>query len=200
MCNPRSVTVSQQDSGASVGPAAPICALSQHCGQLGKGNEENGKAESPGQPGFLVYPMIVLPVGHSTQPESSLLSELSAKLLGPSFLTGNLSVRKAAAHLVHIPGTYWAGSWRQEAGIVCLKGTVCREWMAEPDGVLSGTSQTLMIRDWWMCMIISVMFEFLEYSLEHQLPNFSECWWDHVGAAGKAPPGWAWSCRRRPRG
>ncbi|MGH0141249.1 UNVERIFIED_CONTAM: hypothetical protein FKN15_010030 [Acipenser sinensis] len=38
---------------------------------------------------------------------------------------------------------------------------------------------TLVIRDWWMCMIISVMFEFLEYSLEHQLPNFSECWWDH---------------------
>ena len=23
------------------------------------------------------------------------------------------------------------------------------------------------------------MFEFLEYSLEHQLANFSECWWDH---------------------
>lgn len=42
--------------------------------------------------------------------------------------------------------------------------------------------QTLMIRDWWMCSIVSVMFEFLEYSLEHQLPNFSECWWDHVGA------------------
>ncbi|PWA24509.1 hypothetical protein CCH79_00011736, partial [Gambusia affinis] len=39
--------------------------------------------------------------------------------------------------------------------------------------------KTLMIRDWWMCMMISVMFEFLEYSLEHQLPNFSECWWDH---------------------
>ncbi|XP_046500149.1 phosphatidylserine synthase 2 isoform X2 [Equus quagga] len=39
--------------------------------------------------------------------------------------------------------------------------------------------KTLMIRDWWMCMIVSVMFEFLEYSLEHQLPNFSECWWDH---------------------
>ncbi|XP_042638047.1 phosphatidylserine synthase 2 [Orycteropus afer afer] len=39
--------------------------------------------------------------------------------------------------------------------------------------------KTLMIRDWWMCIIISVMFEFLEYSLEHQLPNFSECWWDH---------------------
>ncbi|ELK32069.1 Phosphatidylserine synthase 2, partial [Myotis davidii] len=39
--------------------------------------------------------------------------------------------------------------------------------------------KTLMIRDWWTCTIVSVMFEFLEYSLEHQLPNFSECWWDH---------------------
>uniref|UniRef100_A0A7N4PKW7 Phosphatidylserine synthase n=2 Tax=Sarcophilus harrisii TaxID=9305 RepID=A0A7N4PKW7_SARHA len=46
-------------------------------------------------------------------------------------------------------------------------------------GSLFSCPQTLMIRDWWMCMIISVMFEFLEYSLEHQLPNFSECWWDH---------------------
>lgn len=44
----------------------------------------------------------------------------------------------------------------------------------------SSLPQTLVIRDWWMCMIISVMFEFLEYSLEHQLPNFSECWWDHA--------------------
>jgi len=25
------------------------------------------------------------------------------------------------------------------------------------------------------------MFEVVEYTLEHQLPNFSECWWDHVG-------------------
>nr|XP_032815999.1 phosphatidylserine synthase 2-like [Petromyzon marinus] len=40
-------------------------------------------------------------------------------------------------------------------------------------------AKTLVIRDWWMCTIMSVMFEFLEYSLEHQLPNFSECWWDH---------------------
>ena len=29
-------------------------------------------------------------------------------------------------------------------------------------------------------MVISIMFEVLEYTLEHQLPNFSECWWDHV--------------------
>lgn len=53
--------------------------------------------------------------------------------------------------------------------------------------------QTLMIRDWWTCTIVSVMFEFLEYSLEHQLPNFSECWWDHVGA-GHAHWGWTHTC------
>ena len=39
--------------------------------------------------------------------------------------------------------------------------------------------KTLLIRDWWLCWVISCMFEVLEYTLEHQLPNFSECWWDH---------------------
>lgn len=27
---------------------------------------------------------------------------------------------------------------------------------------------------------MSIGFELLEYSLQHQLPNFNECWWDHV--------------------
>jgi len=40
--------------------------------------------------------------------------------------------------------------------------------------------KTLLLRDWWLCWVISLMFEILEYTLEHQLPNFSECWWDHV--------------------
>lgn len=39
--------------------------------------------------------------------------------------------------------------------------------------------KTIIIRDWWLCTVISIMFELLEYTLEHQLPNFSECWWDH---------------------
>ncbi|XP_066941622.1 phosphatidylserine synthase 2-like [Macrobrachium rosenbergii] len=39
--------------------------------------------------------------------------------------------------------------------------------------------KTLLLRDWWLCWVVSVMFEILEYTLEHQLPNFSECWWDH---------------------
>ena len=40
--------------------------------------------------------------------------------------------------------------------------------------------QALIIRDYWLLTVTSVLFEVLEYSLEHQLPNFSECWWDHV--------------------
>ncbi|KAG1764764.1 phosphatidyl serine synthase-domain-containing protein, partial [Suillus placidus] len=27
--------------------------------------------------------------------------------------------------------------------------------------------------------ILSIAFEFAEYSLQHQLANFAECWWDH---------------------
>ncbi|XP_070563726.1 phosphatidylserine synthase 2-like [Ptychodera flava] len=45
--------------------------------------------------------------------------------------------------------------------------------------ILGWYAKTIMIRDFWICHILSIMFEFLEYSLEHQLPNFSECWWDH---------------------
>lgn len=39
--------------------------------------------------------------------------------------------------------------------------------------------KTLIIRDYWLCNVLSIGFELLEYSLQHQLPNFSECWWDH---------------------
>ncbi|KAI8906702.1 phosphatidylserine synthase 2-like protein [Gorgonomyces haynaldii] len=39
--------------------------------------------------------------------------------------------------------------------------------------------KALIIRDTWLLWILSVLFEIMEYSLEHQLPNFAECWWDH---------------------
>eukprot|EP01135_Chromosphaera_perkinsii_P000474 Nk52_evm28s96 gene=Nk52_evmTU28s96 len=40
-------------------------------------------------------------------------------------------------------------------------------------------AKAIVIRDLWVCWVISVMFEFCEYTLEFQLPNFKECWWDH---------------------
>ncbi|EPZ30998.1 Phosphatidyl serine synthase domain-containing protein [Rozella allomycis CSF55] len=41
-------------------------------------------------------------------------------------------------------------------------------------------AKALIIRDYWFCWILSIMFELMEYSLQHHLPNFAECWWDHV--------------------
>ncbi|CAJ0913983.1 12089_t:CDS:2, partial [Entrophospora sp. SA101] len=40
-------------------------------------------------------------------------------------------------------------------------------------------AKALVLRDYWFCWILSVMFEVMEYSLQHQLNNFAECWWDH---------------------
>jgi phosphatidylserine synthase 2 len=39
--------------------------------------------------------------------------------------------------------------------------------------------KALILRDYWLCWVISILFEIMEYSLAHQLPNFAECWWDH---------------------
>ncbi|CAH8451982.1 unnamed protein product [Dicrocoelium dendriticum] len=39
--------------------------------------------------------------------------------------------------------------------------------------------KTLIVRDYWLCNVLSFAFEVMEYTLEHQLPNFHECWWDH---------------------
>jgi phosphatidylserine synthase 2 len=39
--------------------------------------------------------------------------------------------------------------------------------------------KALILRDVFLLNVISVGFELLEYTLECQLPNFGECWWDH---------------------
>ncbi len=38
----------------------------------------------------------------------------------------------------------------------------------------------LIVRDWKLCMFQSVMFEVLEVTFRHWLPNFYECWWDQL--------------------
>ena len=40
--------------------------------------------------------------------------------------------------------------------------------------------KALILRDRTMCWIISISFELMEISFQHWLPNFRECWWDHV--------------------
>ncbi|EGG06966.1 uncharacterized protein MELLADRAFT_35829, partial [Melampsora larici-populina 98AG31] len=39
--------------------------------------------------------------------------------------------------------------------------------------------KAVVLRDHWFCWILSIGFEIMEYSLQHHLPNFAECWWDH---------------------
>ncbi|KAI8512781.1 Phosphatidylserine synthase 2 [Branchiostoma belcheri] len=52
----------------------------------------------------------------------------------------------------------------------------------------SDGTQALALRDYWLAHVLSVMFELVEYSLEHHIPEFQECWWDHVtvGAARRS--------------
>ena len=41
-------------------------------------------------------------------------------------------------------------------------------------------AKTLELRDWRIVTCVSVGFELIEVSFQHVLPNFAECWWDHV--------------------
>ncbi|KAJ7892324.1 phosphatidylserine synthase 2 [Mycena olivaceomarginata] len=45
--------------------------------------------------------------------------------------------------------------------------------------IVGWLGKALVLRDYWFCWILSITFELAEYSLQHQLPNFNECWWDH---------------------
>jgi phosphatidylserine synthase 2 len=40
--------------------------------------------------------------------------------------------------------------------------------------------KTILFRDVYICWLSSVLFEIMELSLQHMLPNFAECWWDHI--------------------
>ena len=38
----------------------------------------------------------------------------------------------------------------------------------------------IFMRDWYIAWICSTMFEICELTFRHWLPNFYECWWDHL--------------------
>ena len=38
--------------------------------------------------------------------------------------------------------------------------------------ILGWYGKSIIIRDYWACWMLSVLFEMCEYSLEHHLPNF----------------------------
>jgi len=38
--------------------------------------------------------------------------------------------------------------------------------------------KALLVRDLFLCWVMSISWEFIEIFLTHMLPNFAECWWD----------------------
>eukprot|EP00112_Aurelia_sp_Birch-Aquarium-sp1_P009651 Seg2101.7 transcript_id=Seg2101.7/GoldUCD/mRNA.D3Y31 product="Phosphatidylserine synthase 2" protein_id=Seg2101.7/GoldUCD/D3Y31 len=52
------------------------------------------------------------------------------------------------------------------------------DWFV-PGHLFGWWAKAMILRDFWFANTLSILFEFYEYSLEHQLPNFHECWWDH---------------------
>jgi Phosphatidyl serine synthase len=46
--------------------------------------------------------------------------------------------------------------------------------------LLGWWAKTIIFRDMYITWLLSIVFELLELSLAHILPNFHECWWDHI--------------------
>jgi phosphatidylserine synthase 2 len=65
----------------------------------------------------------------------------------------------------------------------------CNEWSSVWDTIkdeffiahiVGWYFKALLLRDPFLCWILSILFEVWEYTFEHMLPNFAECWWDHL--------------------
>ena len=41
-------------------------------------------------------------------------------------------------------------------------------------------AKMIFMRDWYVAWVCSIGFELCELSFRHWLPNFYECWWDHL--------------------
>lgn len=41
---------------------------------------------------------------------------------------------------------------------------------------LGWVGKALMLRDWTLCWILCILWELVEYSFQHMMGNFYECW------------------------
>eukprot|EP00050_Salpingoeca_kvevrii_P014226 m.33995 g.33995 ORF g.33995 m.33995 type:complete len:253 (-) comp5638_c0_seq3:877-1635(-) len=46
--------------------------------------------------------------------------------------------------------------------------------------VFGWTAKMILLRNFTLCMVWSILFEFLEISLQFIIPEFQECWWDSI--------------------
>jgi phosphatidylserine synthase 2 len=69
---------------------------------------------------------------------------------------------------LHIKGQGW--NWS------VIKATVFDEFVVAH--TLGWWAKALILRNYPMLWAISIIFEFMELTFQHMLPNFNECWWD----------------------
>lgn len=46
--------------------------------------------------------------------------------------------------------------------------------------LLGWFGKAILLRESYLCWSLSIIFEILEVTFAHLLPNFAECWWDHI--------------------
>ena len=49
-----------------------------------------------------------------------------------------------------------------------------------PAHLLGWWGKMIIMRDWYVAWVCSIGFEICELTFRHWLPNFYECWWDHL--------------------
>eukprot|EP01130_Rhizamoeba_saxonica_P017940 TRINITY_DN8846_c0_g1_i2.p1 TRINITY_DN8846_c0_g1~~TRINITY_DN8846_c0_g1_i2.p1 ORF type:complete len:218 (-),score=26.11 TRINITY_DN8846_c0_g1_i2:663-1316(-) len=65
-----------------------------------------------------------------------------------------------------------------ESNFYNIKSTIFDEFIIAH--FLGWFGKCMIFRDMYLSWFMSIWFEILELSLMHVLPNFIECWWDHV--------------------
>lgn len=96
---------------------------------------------------------------------------------GNEFVCGKLGTKVGCILMSH---EHWLSVGRWNCHFVWL---IPQVFVVSFTQFVCPSFQMLILRDYWLCMVLSILFEIMEYTLEHQLPNFSECWWDHVSAS-----------------
>jgi len=67
---------------------------------------------------------------------------------------------------------------RNDSRFYNLKSAIIDEFV--PAHFLGWFGKALIYRDFHLSWFMSIWFEVLEKSLKHVIPNFAECWWDHL--------------------
>nr|CCA21075.1 phosphatidylserine synthase putative [Albugo laibachii Nc14] len=144
---------------------------------------------------FLMYCMLQLPDGHFVRPHPIVWRLITGIfLLYELFLLIILFLQSSAARQILKHFDPSLGAQLPESSFA----SDCRLFTPEnPESMFYNVKSTffdrfvvmhfvgwfvgaLMIRSHIICWTLSILFELYELTFRHWLPNFNECWWDHL--------------------